>query len=132
MSAPGGRDRSALAIIRIALMAGVLIFGAVAWFVHRQPDWTPPDVGSLRAVRRFVLSSWIAVSVLLIFFRLRLERARNEQQRRTTLIVAWAVAEGAAMGGALDFFLSRDVTMFAGGVFVMAAALILFPVREAR
>lgn len=120
----------ALAVIRIALMLGVLFFGALAWWLHGRPTWTPPDPRALRGVRRFVLMSWIAVSVLLIFFRLRLERARTEAQRHTTLIVAWAVAEAAAMGGAVDFLLTRDTTMFAGGVFVLAAAFVLFPIRR--
>ena len=30
-----------LAIIWIAILAGILLFGAVIWFVQRGPGWTP-------------------------------------------------------------------------------------------
>lgn len=119
-----------LAVIRIALLVGVLAFGAVSWIAHRQPTWEPPESSVIVRVHRAVLMSWIAASAILIVLRLRLERARDDAKRRTILIVAWAVSEAAALGGAVDFFLGRDASMFAGGLFVMAAAFILFPLRR--
>ncbi|HEU4563732.1 MAG TPA: hypothetical protein VFS05_03745 [Gemmatimonadaceae bacterium] len=120
----------ALAVIRIGLLAGVLAFGAVAWLAHRQPGWEQPESAVIVRVHRVVLMSWIAVSAILIVLRLRLERARDDAARRVTLIIAWAVSEAAALGGAVDFYLGGDASMFAGGLFVMAAAFILFPLRR--
>ena len=32
---------SKLAIVRIAILAGILVFGGIIWFLQRDPGWVP-------------------------------------------------------------------------------------------
>jgi hypothetical protein len=128
-----GRPRAggdaALALVRISLLLGVLLFGAVTWFLHRDPSWQPRSPESLPAVRRAMLAAWVLAIVGLLALRTRLARLTGDA-RRSLLVVAWAVGEGAALFGGVYYFLSGDAMSFLGGLLVMLAALLLFPVRR--
>ena len=120
---------SSLAIIRISLLIGVLLFGAVTYYVQRGEEWraTPPDV--LSTLRLIMLSTWVAAAALLLVLRVRLGRL-TESAGRSMLIVAWAIGEGAALFGGVYYFLSGEPQWFIIGLFVMLASFILFPIRR--
>src|SRR5690606_12278918 len=120
---------SALAVVRIALLAGVLTFGAVVYFLQRGEDWRPADLESLSGLRIAMLAVWTGAAVLLIILRLRLT-ALTDTAGRTMLIVAWATGEGAALSGGLYHMLSGDLQWFIIGLFSMLASFILFPIRR--
>lgn len=120
---------SALAILRIALLAGVLAFGAVTYYVQRGATWRPAAPDALDMVRIAMLSTWVVAVLLLLILRARLTRL-TEAAGRSVLVIAWAVGEGAALFGGVYYFLSGDAQWFIAGLFVMLAAFILFPVRR--
>lgn len=118
-----------LAVVRIALLAGVLAFGAVVFFQQRGEGWRPADPGSLSSLRTAMFAVWVGAAVLLIILRLRLSRLA-EAAGRSMLIVAWAIGEGAALFGGVYYMLSGDPQWFVIGLFIMLASFILFPIRR--
>ncbi len=132
MTGPGRRrsaDDAGLALIRISLLLGVLLFGAVSWFIHRGPSWRPDNPDALSLIRRAMFIVWALAVAALLALRSRLGRATGVA-RRTLLVSAWAVGEAAALFSAVYFFMSGDVVGFLGGLVVMMAALLLFPIRQ--
>lgn len=124
-AAPAG----ALAVLRIALLAGVLAFGAVTYYVQRGESWRAAAPEALSMMRLAMLSTWLVAAVLLLILRVRLTRL-TEAAGRSVLVIAWAVGEGAALFGGVYYFLSGEAQWFIAGLFVMLAAFILFPVRR--
>lgn len=120
---------STLAIIRIALLVGVLMFGAVTYTVQRGDTWQAAGAELLATLRVALLATWVVAVVLLLVLRARLARLA-EVAGRSVLIIAWAVGEGAALFGGVYYFLSGDPQWFLIGLFVMLASFILFPIRR--
>jgi hypothetical protein len=86
-----------LLAIRIAMLGGVLLFGAVAWFLHRTPDWVPADavaIDSLVTVGRFM---WIGVILGLAALWFRSRSATSASQASTFAIIAWSLGETLAL-----------------------------------
>lgn len=129
MQSKGAAPPSVLAVIRIALLAGVLAFGAVVYFLQRGEGWTPADPDSTSVVRTAMFAVWAGAAVLLIVLRLRLS-GLSDSARRTMLIVAWAIGEGAALIGGAYYMLSGEPQWFIIGLFIMLASFILFPIRR--
>ena len=122
--------KQVLNLIRIALLSGVLVFGAVAYVVRMnasQPSLAGDGAHTMRLVGMGV---WIVALLGLIGMRLAL-RERIERGRDTQLpIIAWALAEGPAVFGGAFFLLTGDWTIYACGVVGLVAAFALFPVPE--
>ncbi|HSJ64418.1 MAG TPA: hypothetical protein VK922_11050 [Gemmatimonadaceae bacterium] len=120
---------STLAVIRIALLVGVLMFGAVTYMVQRGDTWQAAGPDLLDTLRVALLATWVVAVVLLLVLRARLTRL-TEVAGRSVLIIAWAVGEGAALFGGVYYFLSGNPEWFIIGLFVMLASFILFPIRR--
>ena len=120
---------STLAVIRIALLTGVLMFGAVTYYVQRGGEWQQADPDALATLRLVMLVTWVVAVLLLLVLRARLTRLR-EPSARTVLIIAWAIGEAAALLGGVYYFLSGDPQWFIIGLFLMLASFILFPMRR--
>ena len=132
MTGPGrpraGSDAT-MAIIRISLLMGVLLFGAVSWFLHRDPSRERADPESLAALRRAMLAVWVLAIAAILALRPRLGRVTGEA-RRSFLLIVWAIGEGAALIGGVHYFLGGDPLSFLGGLVVMLGAFLLFPIRQ--
>lgn len=120
---PASSRPQSLQLIRLSLMAGVLMFGAVILIVHRQPSWKAealaPAMGyALVAVAIFA----VTIAVLL---KGRLGRERDPERRASLLIVGWAIGEGAGLLGAVIFFLSGQGEWYAFGLLAMACSFVL-------
>ena len=117
-------------LIRIALLSGVLVFGAVAYVV-RQGGSPPSLSGEGAHTMRFVgMGVWIVALLGLVGMRLLL-RERIERGRDTQLpIIAWALAEAPALFGGVFFLMTGDWTIYAAGVVGLVASFALFPVPE--
>jgi TRAP-type C4-dicarboxylate transport system permease small subunit len=133
---PPTADRQALlrvALIRFAIIFGVLVFGALAWWTRdgRAPTPAPNPafftrLGAVPAV--VMLAALAAVAALRVVWG----RVREPARRRALSIVALAPGEAAALFGAIGYFLSGDSRWFLAGVFVLFAAVVLFPLRQLR
>ncbi len=133
---PPGADRRAVlrvALIRFAIILGVLVFGGVAWWMRDGSGASPPPNPSFFAglgiFPALVVGAALAAVVVL---RLVWGRATDPVRRRMLSIVALAPAEAAALFGAVGYFLSGDSRWFLAGMFVLAATVVLFPLRDLR
>jgi hypothetical protein len=126
---PRAGGAAALALIRISLLLGVLLFGAVTWFIHRDATRQPSDPELVAALRRAMLAAWGLAIVALLALRPRIGRLTGGAHR-SLLVIAWAIGEAAALFGGVHYFLSGDARSFLGGLIVMLGAFLLYPVRR--
>ena len=124
-SDPSARSRTArLAVVRMALLAGVLAFGAAVWWARRgqgapDPSAAPP------ALRTFGAAIWIAALAGVVGFWLLIPRARDERRRSSYTIFAWAAAEMPAVFGAAYYYLTGDSRWFAAGLTLLVGSLLV-------
>jgi hypothetical protein len=119
-----------LALIRIALLTGVLTFGAVTWFLHRGGGWTPADPARVRVLLRTPgLILWALVIAAVAFLRVRWSRLADDSARAATSIIAWAAAESVALFGAAYYLLSGDPRWYTAGLFLLLVSFMLFRSR---
>ncbi|MES2357441.1 MAG: hypothetical protein V4529_03775 [Gemmatimonadota bacterium] len=112
-----------LQLIRLFLMAGVLMFGAVILVVHRQPNWTPgtlPDAADYALVADAIL----AVSIAAVL-KGRVRREPDQQRRASMLLVGWAVGESAALFGAVIFYVTGQIQWYGLGLLAMVSAFVM-------
>lgn len=126
---PGSSVRN-LAIIRIAILAGILVFGAVIWFMQREPDWAPrtPEF----PVEPIALALWGAAIIGILLVRNAWGRTRDVPRRVHFSIIGIAIAEAPALFGAVVYFLTGDPRLYLTGVFLMLTTLLLFPISGHR
>lgn len=119
-----------LRIIRIAMLAGVFLFGSVIWFLHGQGSIeTVPLDSTLRYV---FVGIMIAAAAGLMAVQRRHAAAADPQQVQTWTIIGWAVGEAVTLFGAVLYFLTGSVTPFLVGVGMLLVAFIMIPVRSGR
>ena len=119
-----------LAMIRVMVLGGVLLFGAVIWLLYRNGSRTPVEPNF--PVTPIALGLWGVAIVGLLVLRARWG-AESEPTRRGHLsIFAIAVAEVPALFGAVVYFFSNDPRLYVSGVFLMLTTLLLFPIVRHR
>ena len=119
--APANPRLQPLQQIRLVLLVGVLIFGAVVLLVHRQPNWKP---GAIPNVLPYAL---VAYSILAVFIATvlkgRVGREPDPQRRGPLLIMGWAVGESAALFGVMIFYINGQAQWYGLGLLAMVSAL---------
>jgi hypothetical protein len=117
-------------MIRLAMLAGVLIFGGVVWWQRREGGGSVPDAAFAKNLRTLAIV-WIAVAVtgIAALFAF-VSRQLPEERRRMFSILAWALGEGAALAGGVVYLLAGDARWYLAGVFVLLVAFIVFPARR--
>ena len=121
--------KQVLTLVRIALLTGVLVFGAVAYVVRQgsAPSIAAGEATTLRLVGMIVWGIALAglIGLRLVF------RARAEAGRDTKLpLIAWALGEMPALFGGVFYLLTGDWTIFMTGLVGLLAAFALFPVPQ--
>ena len=121
---PGGKLR----IIRIALLSGVLMFGAVAYFLTQQRGPTSPEMARPLQIANIAILVGVAVGLLVVQ---RAHANQREPARRTTLnILGWALGEAAALFGGVHFLLIGSPIPYLVGLAMMLASFVVVPIRE--
>jgi hypothetical protein len=133
---PANAPLRTLALIRIALLAGVLLFGGVCWYVHRAGPPPPPAPSTLRALRAVGMVVWAAAVVGIVVARLRLDGAARRRgggaaaETANLRILAWAAGQAAALYGGVVYFLTGNPQWYVFGLTMMLGAFVVVPVRE--
>lgn len=112
-----------LQLIRLSLLAGVLMFGAVTLIVHRQPNWKPAVLPPALGYALVALAI-VAVSIA-VLLKGRLGGEADPERRGALLIVGWAVGEAAGLFGAVIFFLTGQGQWYLFGLLAMLCTLVL-------
>lgn len=132
MTPSPGSPRSAtpktLAVIRLAILLGVVLFGAVVWLLQRQPDWTPAMAPGTEVLTYVGLGVWGAAAVGLLLLRVRWNRETAPEKRAQLVIVGWALGEAPALWGGVVYFLTGDAQRFFTGFLFLIVAFLLFPI----
>ena len=124
------RDMAKLGVIRVAMLAGVLSFGAIAWFVRRQGPVEAPtavDPAMLR-IAGSVIWGLAILGILGLFLALR---NRETPARRSSFsIIGWALGEAVALFGGVYLFLTGDAQWFLAGLTALLLSFFIFPLRR--
>ena len=122
---PANQRPQSLQLIRLSLMSGVLMFGAIILFLHRQPTWTP---GALAPAITYAMVAYTIVAVsIVVLLKGRVGHEPDPQRRASLTIAGWAACEGAGLFGAVIFFLTGQGQWYALGVLAMVCAFVLLP-----
>ena len=128
---PGPGPEASLALIRIAMLVGVLTFGGVIWYLHRQPAYAPaPPTEGLQRLTRALDYVMIGVVAALVALRVATGRTRDAARARSLTIIGWAAGELAALAGGVHYFLTNDPRWYGIGVLVLIASYVVLPIRR--
>jgi len=120
-----------LALIRVSMLAGVLTFGAVVWFLRRGGN--APPVTDAAATLRLAGAVVAAVAVAgIATFRLLAGRARDPGQRRALSIAGWAVGEAAALYGGFYYYATGRPLGYMLGLMILLVSFVFIPVTPRR
>lgn len=109
------------------MMLGVLLFGGVAWFITRTPDWRAPDPGLLDQLAIIARVGWIAIGVAFVVMFLRFRDSSNPSRASTVAIIAWTLGETLALFGGVILFLTAFGGWYIAGVTALVLAFVAFP-----
>lgn len=112
-------------MLRLALLAGVLVFGAVVYLQRRYGAVPAPiDSGALRLLGRVIWG--VAVTGVGAVFLL-VRNARSTAAVRIGAITAWALAEVTGLYGAVVYYSTGDAVFFVLGVLFMLFSFLALP-----
>jgi hypothetical protein len=118
-----------LGIIRIALLVGVLVFGAVVWFLRRSGD---AAVGvDPRGMRLAGQAVWTVATLGTLGLFLAAGRVSPEGRARFA-VIAWALGESTAIYGGVFWLLLGDPQWYLYGVACLLLTYFIFPIRGTR
>ena len=118
-----------LALIRIALLVGVLVFGGIVWYLQRSNDLTySVDPRGLRVAGQAV---WGLMTLGTLGLFLAAGRATPER-RATVSVIAWALGEATAIYGGLFWMMLGDSQWYLYGVACLLLTYFIFPIRNTR
>ena len=122
---------TALAIIRIALLLGVLLFGAAILFILRRGTWVPAPAESLETLRMVGMGLWAVGLVAVIVLRAR-GLGRTSRYGTDVSIIGWAIGEAVALFGGVYYLLSGRHTWYILGLMFLVMTFLLFPIARMR
>ena len=133
MTAPdplGTRQRASLGVIRLSLLAGVLGFGAVTWFLHRGEAWTGPARPRGGAFATVTIAVCVLAIGGILLARRQVTTTRDAGKYGSWCVIGWAFGELAALMGGVYYFLTDDPSRYLIGVLVMLLSFVLIPLRR--
>lgn len=119
-----------LRLIRLALFAGVAIFGSVVFYLTREGSFGDMPAETTRFLS-FALIGLSAASLgtLLIIRALR-ERATDWERTASLTVVGWALGEAPALFGGVIYLLTASAVPYLTGVGILIVAFLLIPIPE--
>lgn len=117
-----------LKLIGTALWIGVLAFGAVAWFLHRNGMFpVSPQPMSLRYAQVGVCIGCVLAALAL---RKGAAAAPVGPGRRSKILSIWALGEGGALFGGVLLLLTNEPQWYALGLLAMLTTYVVAPPIE--
>jgi hypothetical protein len=119
-----------LLIIRTALLAGLLLFGAATWYVQRNGIANAIAPAGERALVYVFIGAAVAALGGMFFLRSRLGATADVKQIVAMYIVGYAFAEGAALLSAVIWYVGGSRDWYIAGLVLMVVAFQILPVRR--
>lgn len=121
-------QRARLGIVRVAMLAGVIMFGVVTWFLRR----SGPAPGGIEAgpLDTITYGAMIAGIAGIVVMRRVVAAATDAARYANMAVIGWAFGELAALAGAVHYFMTGDPTRYVIGVMVMLLSFVLIPLRR--
>ena len=117
-----------LALIRIALLGGVLLFGGVSYYLHHAGSAPPaPGAEQARMLRWIGYAVWGGAIAAIFAVRALFARATDAGRRANLTIIGWALGESPALYGGVIYFLSGDWQLYIAGLVAMLTTFAIFP-----
>ncbi len=119
---------AALPIIRVALLGGVVVLGAVALYLTKSGGFQPLDdqiISILRLVFVLLLGS---AAVVMFLVRKRRAALSRDEDPTSMIITGWALGEGIALFGGVLLLLSGEMTYFLAGFVMILVSFVFFPI----
>lgn len=112
-------------LIRLAMMSGVLVFGAIAWYIRRgdPPAFDPAGLNTLLWAARAVWGASMATCLALF---LALRNARQAQRVRTLSLVGWAAGEAVPLMGGVIWLLTGNSRWYSLGLVYLVLTFLAF------
>lgn len=117
---------STLRIVRYAMMTMLLLFAGFAYAMHRNAQPNPSGATDLSMLRWVGFGLCVAAIVAMAVLRGVRQRAPVEA-RGTYGLIGSAAGEGAALFGAIYYFLGGDLVVFALGLLVFLLSWGILP-----
>jgi hypothetical protein len=119
-----------LLLIRTALLAGLLLFGAATWYMQRGRAIVPlaPERAQLFGYTFIALA--IAALGGLFFVRSRLEKGVQATAAVQQYMTGYAMAEGTALFGGVTWYLGGSQNWYVAGVLLMVTAFQILPIKR--
>lgn len=125
---PSNRMTAALASIRIAYVAGLLMFGAVIWFLYSRPGHVAPAPDTpFGRILPFLLPALLVSTIAMRFVA---AKQVEDEKRGTMLIIGWSIGEAAALAGGVHYLLTGNPRWYLAGMFVFLFGLVLLPLKR--
>jgi hypothetical protein len=121
---------AALRVIRLALLAGVVMFGSVVYYLTREGPVSDVPNEATRSLS-FALMGLAAASLAALFVvRSIRDRAASYDRRSALTVVGWAVGEAPALLGGVVYLLTASPLPYLTGLSVLIASFLMIPVPE--
>lgn len=117
-------------LIRLALLAGVLLFGGVTWYIRREgprPEMATDTLHTLLWVGR---GTWILSMATCVSLFGMIRNARSEARIGALSLMGWAAGEAVALVGGVIWFLTGISQWYSAGLVYLVLTLLAFPARR--
>ena len=127
-----GMKPQVLNIVRFAMLAGVLIFAAIAWFLTSSGQMGAAGNEELAGVLRYVFYGLLVVDIgAMWLLRQRIDRAGTFEKKGPLLLIGYALGEGLTLYGIVYWLVTGGMLLFVVSLLVFLTAFLMFPVQPA-
>lgn len=115
-------------LIRVSMVTGVLLFGAVIWFLRSSGSASiTMQAGTAQTLLWIGRAVWgVAIIGCIVVFGI-LQRAPSGAKTQSLSIVAWALGEMTALFGGVVWYMAGRREWYISGVIFLVLALLAFP-----
>jgi hypothetical protein len=119
-----------LLVIRTGLLLGVLVFGAVTWYLRRAGSLETIAANVTERLGYVFIAMAVGVIGALFALRMRVQSVTDARQQFALYIAGYAAAEGAALFGGVIWYLGGVREWYIAGLVLMVVAFQMLPIRR--
>lgn len=123
-----GMPPTVLRIVRMAMLAGVVLFGGVVTVLVRNDPPQAPQIA--RALVYANIAFLVGTAIGLLVLQRRHAAERDPAARTTLNMIAWALGEATALFGGVHYMLVGSPIPFLVGLGMLLASFALVPIRD--